>query len=207
MYTGWAVVSYTWGVGFSSYSGLGLPPQHRSRWRCSEKHLVLLSLTEGPCWDSSQPHWTQPEPVLRLNRGPEQMLWYWGKGGAGGPSDRILQPPKAELRSPAGCVVPSYCPSQGHLRDSFGLELTLLLSATWVSWRMWSGVSHSGRNVPVWPPGCWVASWSSLHGSRALAGANSQSLQGEKSWSLEPAEVCLTLHKWSSGTQSTKQGQ
>lgn len=42
--------------------------------------------------------------------------------------------PKVEQQSPAGFVVPSYCPRQGHLRDCFGPELTFL-SATWASYR------------------------------------------------------------------------
>ena len=49
------------------------------------------------------------------------MLRYWWGSGPGGPSDKILQTQRlAELQSPAICVVPSYCPSQGHLRGSFG---------------------------------------------------------------------------------------
>ena len=62
--------------------------------------------------------------------------------------------PKSEQQSPAVCMAPSCCLRQGHFRDSFDPELTLL-SATWALAGIWSVASHSRRKVAVlvteWP--------------------------------------------------------
>lgn len=181
-HSGWAQSSFPgWQGrgGCSSCSGLGIHPWHCSGWWCSEQHLVLGSLMEGPWQDSPQAR----------SRGLSKWAGFGEKDSLGGPVAGCYNP-KGRAAESAGCVVPSFCPRQGHPRGSFGPELALL-SAYWYSWRypvggLWfreecSRLAWVVNVLLVKPP--WAGK---------MAGVNLASLQGPWSWEL--AEDYLTLH-------------